>query len=708
MTTAHHHDLPALAWPAPEVVVLRNRPLRAGSDTTPPSRFSDEIWRLTPAHPDAHNVVNGIRWNQFPPLLVPQFKAFVLAALDHPFPLELAVGRADELPSVATIWHWSIGLRVFAEWLTERGIKQLNEITDTDLEAYRVHVLSLNRTPARKMPLFNAVRALWAYRVHLPEDCRLASLNPWGGASGLQLANAPGPGRVNKTPRIAPATMEALLAWALRVVENIGPDIRDAWIEYRQLDDGTHPTHRHYNGLGLPGRIDMFLTHAKREGRTIPGHLVDGQWEINWQHLGRVLGRWSSWPTVHKQRVRAARLPIAEGSYVGDITGRVHGLPWRDRPITTQELPGLIRVLSAACFITICYLSGARPGEVLNLERACTDVDETTAELLIQGHVGKGRNRSAAPESVAAHARPWVVVQPVHAAVQMMESLAGYRYLFPSSIGVFNNQRPNDEHARKTSQINGDIAKFITWVNTSFQLPGGSPAIPPDPARHVHARRFRRTLAYFIVRRPRGLIAAALQYAHVSTKVTLSYSGNADTSWMDDLAIERLEAVVEQIDDDLSLLEDGEHVSGPSSAEYRARIMRVSRFAGRAVTGVRNAERLLTQADPSIHHGEAMTCVWRAETAACRKAKLEQELPIDDEPDESECRTSCQNLAYTDRDIEQIRKDVAALSTAAQDPLAPRPIRDRAAARADQRRVIIEHHESSRPAATGADEGESR
>jgi hypothetical protein len=86
----------------------------------------------------------------------------------------------------------------------------------------------------------------------------------------------------------------------------------------------------------------------------------------------------------------------------------------------------------------------------------------------------------------------------------------------------------------------------IAWVNDSFRHPGGTLPIPPDPTRHVHAARFRRSLAYFIVRRPRGLIAAALQYAHVSTKVTLSYAGSADTAWMDDLAIERLEMVVDQ------------------------------------------------------------------------------------------------------------------------------------------------------------------
>ncbi|GAA4638985.1 hypothetical protein GCM10023196_098830 [Actinoallomurus vinaceus] len=72
-------------------------------------------------------------------------------------------------------------------------------------------------------------------------------------------------------------------------------------------------------------------------------------------------------------------------------------------------------------------------------------------------------------------------------------------------------------------------------------------------------------------------------------------------------------------------------------------------------------------------------------------------LPAADAPDESECRSSCQNLAYTDRDINQMTTHVTALERAATDPLTPRPLRDRAAAQATQRRTIIARHEASRP-----------
>jgi hypothetical protein len=221
------------------------------------------------------------------------------------------------------------------------------------------------------------------------------------------------------------------------------------------------------------------------------------------------------------------------------------------------------------------------------------------------------------------------------------------------------------------------------------------PLIPPDPAGRIYSTRFRRTLAYFIVRRPGGLIATALQYGHVRSKVTLGYAGAADTGWLDDLTVEHLEMALEQADTDWRHLAAGEHVSGPAADEYRARIQATRPFAGRAVTSARAAERLLSAADPSIHHGEAMTCVWRAETAACRNTRLLQGLPVTDAPEPSECQSSCRNLAYTDRDVQRLADRLAVLEKRASDPLAPQPLRDRAAAQAAAARAVIARHDQA-------------
>ncbi|MEV0489934.1 hypothetical protein [Streptomyces atratus] len=103
-----------------------------------------------------------------------------------------------------------------------------------------------------------------------------------------------------------------------------------------------------------------------------------------------------------------------------------------------------------------------------------------------------------------------------------------------------------------------------------------------------------------------------------------------------------------------------------------------ARFPGRVVIAARNAERLLESIDPHLHHGVGMTCVWRSETAACRLALLAQGLPEPTGPDESECRSGCSNLAYTDRNITELGQDLHLLERSASDPLAPQPLRDRA------------------------------
>lgn len=695
-------------WPDDDTVVLRHRLLRLGAGTGSLSRFGDEVWHLKPAHPDAHVSLPPLSWQRFPPGLVPAFKAFFLAALDHPYPAGPGVQRPGERASVATFHYWFTDLRLFAHWLTSRGIAQLCEVTDQDLEAYRGHVLGLARAAGRKADMLAVIRTLWLYRSHLPAPARLATAYPWAGASAKNLVALPPPGRENKTPRIAPATMDGLLAWVLRMIEHAGPDIRDAWLEYRQLDCGIHPSQAGYSGT-LGDRLPVFLERTRQAGGCLPGR-PDGHGgaAVNFGHILRLAGipeaRRAGLTAAQGKLIAEAGLPVAAGTYLGSITGRINGRPWRQTPITAGELPTLVRLLFAAGFITVCYLSGMRPGEALNLARGCRDTDPETGELLVRGRRGKGFDRTPYAPAAADPGRAWTVVTSVHTAIALLEDLADGPFLFPASPVSPHALRPNHANARSCAAINKDIDDFVTWVNTAFCRADGTLPIPPDPTKHLHATRLRRTLAYFIVRRPRGLIAAALQYGHVHAKVTLSYAGDADTSWMNDLAVERLEMVLEQIEQDTALLGSGEHVSGPAAQEYRSRVGCSARFAGQVISQVRNIERLLTQADPGIHHGEAMTCVWHAPTAACRQARLEAGLPASESPEEAECRSGCRNLAYTDRDIGRQRTQAAAWQAQAADPMAPQPLRDRAAALAGRAQAIIGRHEDGQntPEAEGA------
>lgn len=683
-------------WPSTDTVVLRNRVLRAGTDLATLSRFGDRSWAVGPADPDAHTHHAVLRWHGLglPEELVDQIRTLAFAMLDRTTPQVMKGAAADDFAAVGTVGTRIRDLLVFAGWLDELDIRRFCDVTEADLERFLEHVKTLPRSRARRSALLAAVRTLWAYGRWMPPEARLIpNAAPWGGQTPARLVGAVVTNRVNRTPRIAPATMEALLAWSLHLLEDAGPDVAAAWDAFNRLNARELTFRDDLDGMGFDDRLTAFLDQTARDGESLPGWIEDGRPVVNFNALSKILGMKIAWHEPRKERVLASGLPIDEHTRLGPIAGRIAGRPWRSQQIGVTEIRELVRLLTAACFILVCYLSGARPGEVLNLRRGCRHVDPETGELQIGGRRGKGRGRSN-PGTDQAQQRSWTVVAPVHAAVGMLETLTDGDFLFPASPGRAGMpNRPSGVFPRSAGGINRDLELLVAWVNTTFGDSDGALPIPPDPTRHIHAARFRRTLAYFIVRRRRGLVAAALQYGHVSTKVTLSYSGMADVGWLDDLALERLELVLEQADSDWGILQDGETVSGPSAADYRMRVGQAARFAGRVVNTPRGARRLLEQVDPNIHHGEGMTCVWRKETALCRKAKLDAGLPDEDAPDESECRTACQNLAYTDRDIAQLRDRAAALDAAAADTLAPQPIRTRKAAQADILRRIITRHE---------------
>jgi hypothetical protein len=97
----------------------------------------------------------------------------------------------------------------------------------------------------------------------------------------------------------------------------------------------------------------------------------------------------------------------------------------------------------------------------------------------------------------------------------MLESLSEFPFLFPASAIYAHAVRPNEHNARSGHSVNRDLEDFVSWVNRTFRNSDGTPPIPPDPTKHLHGTRFRRTLAYFIVRRPR--------WAHLSSPPIRTY-----------------------------------------------------------------------------------------------------------------------------------------------------------------------------------------
>jgi hypothetical protein len=313
------------------------------------------------------------------------------------------------------------------------------------------------------------------------------------------------------------------------------------------------------------------------------------------------------------------------------------------------------------------------------LERGCIEYDTANDLILLRGKHFKGvRPANDAEPDGEIRTDPWVVAEPVVTAVNVVQRLHEAILLFPNILLVNGKASANAikarvGSARSSQQISHDINAMIGWVNDYCRARSRTDDIPSDPTRPgINASRLRRTLAWFIVRRPRGLIAAAIQYGHVRTRVTLGYAGSYASGFPDDLVFEEWLARLDMLADAHDHLDHGEHVSGPAADPYRDRVTASARFAGRVLRGSRDAAAMLGNPDLQIFPAQGMTCVLDPVKAACRLAGDDHGARRT--PDITDCRPSCANIARTDRDIDYLRGEVAQLKDTVNDPLAP-PIR---------------------------------
>ncbi|MGI5194547.1 hypothetical protein ACQEVY_13085 [Streptomyces sp. CA-288835] len=602
------------------------------------------------------------------------------------------------------------GLRFILEWLAKRGITEFCQVTNAVLDDYLIALVDDEVPLDRCYRRLVEIRRLWAHRHILPPQMRLEDSPPWGGADTQDLLERTHRPRANRTPRIGEPTMQMLLIWALRFTEDFAEDILAAHAEYLDLHDrtpqgrrasGKPRAHRHQAGELKP-QVIAYIEKLKRGGEGLPGHLDDdGQLEISWAHLAAILNCSQSLRNSSSGLlIRDSGLPVVEGTYLdAPITGQWNGQPWREKRITYREAPQLARLLSTACFVIIAYLSGARAGEVLNLRRGCVERDGTVGLWLMHGLYFKGAEDQDGNKLPTGEARadPWIIIEVVADAIDILERLHPHQLLFPTRIEAFHRRRKSGKRlgeARSDQRIAEDLAAFVHWVNTECDRHGRTDLIPDDGRGRLAASRFRRTLAWFIRRRPRGLIAASIQYGHAYTQMLQGYAGDYDSGFPDEYAFEEWLYRLECLAEDEQALVAGEHVSGPAADAYRHRVSEGSRvFAGRVLKSDRQARDLLGNRLLQIHHGRGMTCVLTPDKAACQlRGTIDDPLVT---PDTDDCRPNCLNLARTDRDIECVEQKVAELTEIVSDPLAP-PIRhERERHELARQQAILDAHKES-------------
>ncbi|MET8428808.1 hypothetical protein [Nocardia sp. NPDC004860] len=700
----HFSPAPGIEIPTEDTPVLVDRELVPGTDPTTLSRFGDDRWHLNAAIFEASAEANSWNFALIPEPLRLTAKHFVwqLINTDCPIPINRAkISRC----SIRTITAYQNCLREFTIWLHRHGVTELRQVTADLLDDYLADLSAADIPLARKHDRVTLVRRLWSYRDTLPEDMRLPAPIPWDGDRGYELLGKRIPARDNATPRIAENTMQSLLAWSLRFVEDFADDIVAAYAEHLFLQSRTVEGRRRRGSIVRPPRgqnrqnVIDYLNHLRRTGGTLPGRIgPGGAPEIDWQHLGRILEY-----TPHSLKREApgkliieSAIPLADNAYLDTpITAKIDGRPWRDRPIAHFEAPELAHHLRSACAVVIGYLSGARPGEVLDLRRGCVHHDPATGLWLMSGTYFKNardQDGNKIPAGAPRH-DPWVVVEPVAAAVATLQRLHSNDLLFANRIDHARRHAiaTRTGEARVSSQIARDLDAFIDWVNAhSHDL--GVVGIPADPNGRITLSRFRRTLGWFIRRRPRGLVAGALQYGHVGTRIFQGYAGDLASGFPDDYAFEDFLARLDELSENQQKLDAGEHVSGPAADAYRTRISAAHKqFAGHVLTSRKQARDLLGNPLLQIFHGHAMTCVFDPHQAACQLRVTTEDPMVT--PDIGDCRPRCPNIARTDRDIAEIRTRRDELAEIVADPLAP-PIRHhREQHELDRLDTILENHQ---------------
>ncbi|ABM06519.1 hypothetical protein AB0333_06410 [Citricoccus sp. NPDC079358] len=689
--------------PIDDDVVLARRPLR--DDTSPGAltRFADTVWDLTPGIFEDHSQKYSINFRHFPPAWQQPVKAYLWTLINDETPRPVPGGPSAPKPlALSSIAQLPARLRRIISWFDEHGHDSLQAASPQVLDRFLAELGETNLGFAQKRQIITETRRLWAYRDLVPPKLRLPDGSPWHEETARDLLSHRRKRTGNLTPRIGDETLVPLLSWALRFIEDFAPDITAAYHEYcTLLGSGYRHTPAGARETPVPDSrktaLRAVLKNLRAHGLSLPGQPgPDGEPIINWAHLARLTGFFGSTHARWDRDILAGSgLSVDSNSYLmARCTAQLDGRLWHGSFIAWEEAVPLAVHLQTACFIVIAYLSGMRPGEVLSLKRDCHRQDPRTNLHELHGTRWKGaRNHHGAkiPEGQARQ-NPWIVHPLAALAIDVLERLHSMDLLFPRTLRPqalrgttprTDRRAGNGQTAAKTVS---DITSFIHWVNEYCARRQRSDCIPDDPDGRITPSRFRRTLAWHIARRPRGLVAAAIQYGHVADLVTQGYSGSYDSGFPNELAMERWLERIERITDIDQYLDAGGHVSGPAADKLRERTGRATaKFAGRPLPTRRQAEKLLQDPSLQIFKGDGLHCVFDQATALCARQA--------NGPDLGRCRSACANIARTDTDILQVQ---ASRDLIAQDRLAP-PIRyERIRQVGDRLTGIINNHEQGR------------
>lgn len=586
-----------------------------------------------------------------------------------------------------------------ATWLTEHGISTLAETDQDRLREFAVDHIGAHRRRGWAQTQLGAVTRLWALD---QQSARPAGIGrpPWDEHGLDDYLPAADPGGENASEPISEATMGPLLVWAMRLVDDFADDILTARAERQRMERAALTTASTPAGRAA---VNAYLDPIIATGAPIPATVNAGVHAIARTYIAAICG--ASYNQV--QNYCVARMRLTPGQIAAraapcplptPITGRLYGRPWRTA-IDYDEIPELVKHLTTASFVVCCFLTGMRVQEILGLRTGCCPDPAPAADGTFGRHLIHGREYKNAHDENGNHVSagvqrdvPWVAIAPVVNAVRVLERTV------PEGALLFDASQ-RDPHSEKLAHNAGSlkpytirrrIEQFITWANAEAARHGlGAEAIPPDPAGAVGTRRFRRSLAWHIARRPGGLIALAIQYGHIRTLVSSSYANRGRDGIHQLLDVETALVVADTVARLREDLNRGAGLSGPAArSAIRAAVSGPS-FVGKTVNAA-TAKRLLANNEALIFDNPQafLLCRYKREQALCHRDGIK------DAPSLERCDPRCANICRTDTHATRMRARADALDHQAAHT--PKPVADRLNATATRLRHLADHHVHTR------------
>uniref|UniRef100_A0AAU2VC39 Integrase n=1 Tax=Streptomyces sp. NBC_00003 TaxID=2903608 RepID=A0AAU2VC39_9ACTN len=695
-----------LTLPGADGPVVLAKWIHAGN-SHPNSRYRDGIWSLAPLIDSPGSSLIAVHWRNLSPQLLEELKRPTWVMINGELRPSLVETRALSARSRSaassmrsTCQEW----QRLARWMAKHGITSLADLTDGDWRDYTTHRFKNGMSRRGAEHLLADLTDLWAFD-QLCSTPAGVSCPPWqheGVDDYLPEAGKAARGE-NATEPLDARVMGPLLIWAIRMVEDFGPDILAAWAENRRLtrlamtNTATPAAAAEIRGLLLP---------LIETGQPVPAFHKRGKPELARYYLAALTGaslyQLDGWKKRHNLTAYAAQNP---GPCPLDVpvTGRIDGRPWRE-VMDFHETPYLMRHLGTAAAVVCLYLTGMRPQEVQALRSGCCpdpepNKDGTPARHLIRSLHFKNVTNDDGHYISAGEQRevPWVAITPVVNAIRVLEQMVPPgELLLATAHHDFQSPKPGRYGSLRTHVISERIDDFIAWANSEAERHGLTrQSIADDPHGTIGTSRFRRTLAWHVARRPGGLVALAIQYGHMRTvldaRTSTGYGSRARTGIHGVLDIETALAAADTAAELHDRLAAGEKISGPAARRAVTAAATAPRFEGRLVKkNFAKQSRDYLERDGLVlfdNPDACLMCVFKRDTALCDPP------PDATAPNRHECRPGCGNAVRTDTDAQRLRERAATTEELA--ATFPEPVARRLRATAARDRADADVHDAT-------------